>query len=134
MDRLIEDLPFSLLLQESHGGEAEDELATNSKAETSLSQECRQVLFEILEACNCLDETVELAPHDGISVSQALECFGFAGEPTLYRLLSLVLHHSPMRFDGREGLRNIDRLPVLPRQVKRLLALSDDTATVNDLN
>jgi len=89
--------------------------------------------YEILDACNFLDESVELSPYDGISMSESLEEFGSSSFGVFHQLLGLVLRSRWMQFDGRVALGKIDRLPVVPRCVKQLLALSEQDADVSDL-
>lgn len=89
--------------------------------------------YEIIDACNCLDESIESSPYNGLSIGETLDEFSWSSFEVFHQLVGLVLQNRWMQFDGRLALGQIDRLPVVPRCVKRLLALSEQDADVSDL-
>lgn len=111
----------------------EEDLKVSFPSEEPQPAEKTNIAPDILEACNALDETVEFAPFEGLSISQALTCFGMSGDPVWFRLLGLAMHHCPARFDGKAALRRIDRLPVAPASTRRLLALDKERASVSEV-
>ncbi len=134
LHRLQQDLDVKLPSGELRDLEKLDEISAIIRAEDrDHLDERRKIGHEILDACNCLDESVELSPYDGLSIREILDDFGLSSFTSFHRLVGVVLRNKWMQFDGLDALRQIDQLPVAPRHARRLLALTDGDATVTDL-
>jgi putative nucleotidyltransferase with HDIG domain len=87
---------------------------------------------EIIEACDRFDETVEFAPYEGISISEAITQFREAVQEGVFPGDAASQLTVISKFDGRRGVPG-ERLPVIPRHTKQLLTLREDEITVSDL-